>query len=139
MAIPNVDINWAAVIVGGIAAWIVGMLWYSVFFGNIWMKLNGIDRKKIGKMNMSKMLPSFIVSMILTILMAYVLAHFAVYTTVMTWADALKLGFGLWLGFMVPILAGSVMWDGKPFGLFVLNAAHYLVALEVAALIITLW
>ena len=71
--------------------------------------------------------------------MAYVLAHFVQVADAVAVTDALSLGFWLWLGFMAPILIGSVLWEGKSCKLFVLNGAHWLLAILAMAVILVLW
>ncbi len=51
---------------------------------------------------------------------------------------ALTLAFWPWLGFVMPIQAGSWLWEGKSFKLFAFNAAESFVSLYVMALVITL-
>jgi hypothetical protein len=44
-----------------------------------------------------------------------------------------------WLGFMMPLNIGAYLWENKPFKLFALNTAHYLVSLIVMAAILAVW
>ncbi len=62
-------VNYLAILVVAIIAWIIGMLWYSpALFGTRWMKLTGIsqsDMKKAKKKGMGgKMLTAFIMLLI---------------------------------------------------------------------------
>ena len=75
-----------------------------------------------------------------TLVTAYVLAHFALYLNLETWGDAFQFSFWLWLGFFASAtLLGSVLWEGKSWKLYILNAAYWLVNLAVMATILALW
>lgn len=141
MGIPSVEVNLLAVLVAAVASMVISALWYSpLLFGKLWMRLSGIDMKKISKMKKKgKVGRSYFWAFIATLLTSYVLAHFVRYVTASTFADGAQLAFWLWLGFVAPLLLGSVLWKGEPFKLFVLNAAHHLIALVVAAGILAIW
>jgi hypothetical protein len=79
------------------------------------------------------------IGFIAALVMAYVLAHFVKYAAATTIADSSMLAFWLWLGFLMPLTLGSFIWEGKPFKLFVLNAAHWLIGLIIMAAILALW
>ena len=73
------------------------------------------------------------------LVMSYVLWRFVIIGGAITAGGAVNLAFWLWLGFMVPISAGSFLWEGRPFKLFVLNALHQLVSVALMAIVLTLW
>jgi len=52
---------------------------------------------------------------------------------------ALQVGFWLWLGFIATVMLGTILWEKRPFGLYVLNAGHYLIVLLIMSIILTLW
>lgn len=141
MAVPSVDINLLAVLVAAVASMIIGGLWYSpLLFGKQWMKLSGMSKQKIKKAKTNgKVGRSYFISFLMTLVACYVLAHFVIYVTASTFADGAQLAFWAWLGFEVPLALNETLWGGKSFKLFVLNAAHHLVALVVAAGILATW
>lgn len=47
-------------------------------------------------------------------------------------------GFWNWLGFIAPVTLGVVLWEGKPWKLWVLHNAYYLLALLVMGVILGL-
>ena len=49
------------------------------------------------------------------------------------------LGLWVWLSFLATSMLGSVLGDGKPFALYLINVAHYLVVLVVMGAILGVW
>jgi|GEM_PF-2128969 len=75
-------------------------------------------------------------------IMSYILAAEAVVWSSAIGASspiffALMLAFWPWLGFVTTTQAGSWLWEGKPFALFVLNAAESFIAMFAMALVLT--
>ena len=136
--VQAVSINFLAVLVAAIAAIVLGFLWYGPLFGKTWIKLMGMDKKKMDKNMKKKMTKSYVILVITTLVTSYVLAHFVKYlgTTV---SDALQTAFWIWLGFVATIQIGIVLWEGKPWKLYLINASHQLVNLAVMATILALW
>ena len=133
-------INYVAVVVAAIAGYAVGALWYSpVLFGKVWMRLMEITPEKMEANKGKSMGKMYAIGFVGTLLMSYVLAHFVGMALVADISGALQLGFWLWLGFIATVLLGSVLYESRPWKLYFINAAHYLVALLVMAIILGLW
>ena len=140
MVVQYVTVNFLAILIATVVAMVIGMSWYSSFlFGNAWMRLSGIDPKKIDKSKMKGMWKIMIVAFISNLIMAFVLSTFIKLSQTTSATDATQLGFWIWLGFMMPLQLGMVLWENKPFKLFLINTSHYLVTLIVMGLIIALW
>lgn len=142
------EINYLAVLVAAIAANIIGGLWYSpVLFGNTWMKLMGWDpSNKVQMESMKKTTgKSYAINFVASIVMAYVLAH--VVTMGIAYLNgstgnisaALQGAFWSWLGFVVPVALSAVLWENKPWKLFLLNVGYYLVSLAIMGTILSTW
>ena len=138
----DVAINYWAVLVAAIASMVVGWLWYGVFFKRQWMALMGYnaDSMKGMKMTANK---AYLIQFIASFVMAYVLSHALVFaSTYLQTSGAsagLLAGFWHWLGFIVPVSLGIVLWENKSWSLWLINASHYLVSLLVMGLILALW
>jgi hypothetical protein len=61
--------------------------------------------------------------------MMFVLAHFLAYADAVSFSDVVGTVFWLWLGFMMPLQLGKVLYEGRPIGFFLLNTAYDFVAL----------
>ena len=110
------NINWTAIIAAGIASMVVGFIWYGPLFGKTWMKLTG--KKEMG--DKSKMPMTYGIMFVGSLVTAYVLSAFG---------GSLQTAFWAWLGFQATLLLGSVLWEGKSWELYCLNASHQLVSL----------
>ncbi len=140
MAAPMVEVNYLAVFVAAVASMVIGGLWYSpLLFGKIWIKLSGMTEKQMAEAKKKGMAKSYILAYVGSVVMAYILAHFAKYAGAATPLEGAMAGFWAWLGFVVPVVLGGFLWEGKPAKLFVLNIAHYLVALLVMGAILAAW
>ncbi len=137
---PEVMINYLAVLISAIATMVIGALWYSpILFGKIWIELSGVTQKKIEEAKKKGMSKSYLFTFIGSLITAYVLAHFVDYLEATTASGGAQLAFWLWLGFIAPVNLGMVLWEGKPFKLFLLNTLHHLVSLIVIAIILSVW
>jgi hypothetical protein len=139
-----IDINIWAVLVAGVAYMAVGAIWYGPLFGRQWRRLMGLTEGSMKKMPLTAG-QAMIVGFVSAIIMAFVLAH-----DVFVWGDfyagsqpvgmlSFSLGFWIWLGYVATTQAGSWLWDGRPFKLFILNAAHAFVSLQVMAAVLVFW
>ncbi|HTM67847.1 MAG TPA: DUF1761 domain-containing protein [Candidatus Binatia bacterium] len=145
---PVVPINYLAVLACGVSSMVVGSLWYGPLFGKPWAKLMGFTPEKMEAMKKDpagkkKMMRSYGLMFLGSLVMAYVLAHAIVFAGAylkVTGAPAGLMGaLWNWLGFIVPVSMGVVLWDGKPWKLFFINVGHYLASLCVMGLILSLW
>jgi hypothetical protein len=124
------NINYMAVLIAGIAQMVIGFLWYGPLFGKIWQKLSGIsdaDIKKAGS-NMPMLYGTMFLATLVT---AYVLSHFQQAGGAMDMMDGAMIGFWAWLGFVATTMLTNVLFDKKPFNLYLLNAGYQLVSLVV--------
>ena len=105
-----IQINFISVLIATIAQFILGALWYSpILFGKTWMKIMGGDllsKEEISKMQKSMTL-FYLLQLFLTLVTTFVFANaIAVDPFKMPFA----LAFWIWIGYMVPIQIGSVIW-----------------------------
>lgn len=135
----DVSVNLAAVLVAALVNMVLGGLWYSpLLFGKTWMKLSNIPMEKMGEMK-KQATKSYAIAFVAALVMSYVLAHFATYMKVATIPEGAQLGFWIWLGFVVPVSLGSVLWEGKGYTLFGINVGYYLVSLLIMGSIFAVW
>ena len=140
MALPNVDVNYLAVLVSAIVSFIIGGLWYSpLLFGNAWMKSGGFSEKNIEKAKKKGMGKLYFITFIASLLMAFVLSHFVQYLTAQTFSEGMQAGFWIWLGFIVPVLLGGVLWEGKSLKFYLINIAYWLVNLIIIGGLLAVW
>ncbi len=124
--------NYWAIIGAAVANVAVGALWYGPVFGKTWRKLMGFTEADMRNMPLT---PAQAISggVVTALIMAFVLSQIAPQGIL-----PLTLAFWPWFGFVMPIQAGSWLWEGKSFKLFAFNAAASFVSLFVMALVLTL-
>jgi hypothetical protein len=139
---PAVPINYIAVVVAAAAHMVIGFLWFGPLFGKQWMALSGVSMDKINaaKPNMGK---TYVLSALGALVMAWVLSYSLVFASAylhVTGVQAgLMAGFWNWLGFIATVTLGTVLWDGKPWALWLLTNAYYLISLCVMGVILAAW
>ncbi|MDO8563777.1 MAG: DUF1761 domain-containing protein [Nanoarchaeota archaeon] len=116
-----------AILLCALASMVIGSLWYGPLFGKTWMKLSGMTKEQIAKGKKMNMTPYYFAAFIMSLLTAYVLEWLINALNVPSISGALLLGVLVWLGFYVTTLSSSVLWEGKPFKLYLLNISYGLV------------
>ncbi len=145
----ELDVNYVAILVAGIANMALGAFWYSpAGFGEKWMKLSKITKADIekAKPNMGKM---YGITFLGALVMALVLAHVVplVMDEVVNAAErALTqgeiVGVGaltgamMWLGFVATVSLGGSTWGKRPWALYWLDAGYWLVSLAIMGVIL---
>lgn len=139
MAVDFAELNWLAIVFAMLASIVLGFLWYAPFTptGKIWMR--GMNFPADVKPTRNKMIVAYILMVLGSFLMFFVLQHVFI-----AYADAYHIddpeydlglvegitgGFFMWLGFVLPLQFGQVTWEGKPWSLFFVNAAYYVLTL----------
>ena len=139
----NIDlgaVNWLAVIVSGVAAFVLGGLWYSVLFGKLWIRAYGWSDEKAAEMK-AKMSPAkFLGGMILsyTVLAAIVAILIGVVKPNGA-AGGATFGAILWAGPAAAITYTGHLAADRRFAGYVIDAAFQLVALLTQGAILGAW
>ena len=134
------DVNLWAVLVAAVAAFAIGMTWYSPsVFGKKWMGYLGFTEESLKENMQTGMGMTMVLGFVSNLVMALVLSNLAVHLGKEVFADALGLGFWMWLGFVATVSMGSVLWEKKPWGLWFLNNAYSLLMMLVMSAIVVLW
>ena len=132
----EVHVNYLAVFVAALANYLIATIWYAVVFGNLWKKLTGISDMKPVPMNM-------VIVFIGSLVMSFVLLHSIVfgnsYVGTSGVSGGLMGGFFSWLGFIAPVTMTSVIYEKRPWKLWLLDNAFWLVSLLVMGAILSAW
>jgi hypothetical protein len=135
----EVEINWLAVVLATASTMVVGSIWYTPkVFGNMWMQLAKVDKKKAQAAGMKPIL----ITIAVTFITAYVLAHVAYLSNSFFGnsflQDALSTAFWLWLGMTAARIITHDAFESRPFKLTFLNIMHELVTFLAMGLVIGL-
>jgi len=128
--------NYLAIFVSAIAYWMLGAVWFGVVFGKPWMALEHISEEQARGMN--PVMP-YVVSSVLNLLIAYVLAQLCAWRNASTAARGASLGILVWLGFVGPITFTTYMYEMRPHHLFAINEFYPLVGLCLMGAILGAW
>jgi hypothetical protein len=125
-------INWLAVVVAAVAAWLFGAAWY-MGLSKPWMAAAKIDPSK-----MQRSIAPFIVSFVAELLMATVVALLlgAVTGGEPSVVAGLIFGFVFWLGFVATTLAVNHRYEGFGWGLTLIDGGHWLGVLLIIGAVI---
>jgi len=116
----------------------VGAVWYSpVLFLKPWLKASGVSDEQM-KRGFAK---AIVTDLIFSLIMAFVLLHAIRYALPTSHSIGLGLAVGFlnWLGFIVPVQAGSMTYEKRPFGYFAINSGYQLVTILIMSAVLILW
>jgi Protein of unknown function (DUF1761) len=128
--------NYPAVFVSAIVYWVLGAVWFGVLFGHQWMAFEQITEEQARSMNPA--LP-YIISFVLDLLIAFVLAQLCLWRSAHTAARGAALGVLVWIGFLGPVTYTTYMYEMRPKGLFAINEFYPLVGLCLMGAILGAW
>jgi hypothetical protein len=131
-------INYWAVIVAAVVAFVMGGLWYSpLLFGKAWEKLRGMNSADGAA---SKMRPADILAeLVRGLVVAAVLAGLVVHLGVVNWVGAIYLALAVWIGFQATSIVGSVIHENYPWRLYGIHSGDALAKTLVMAVILGVW
>lgn len=134
----TITLDFGLILGATVANFMVGALWHGPLFGKLWMRLAGITPEQMKKMLFTA--PQAMgLGFITTFIMVMVLAWLGEALGMRGISGALQLSFWVWFGFIMPILAGGPIWEGKSPKLFLFNIVYYFVSVFVAALVLVGW
>ncbi|MBI3589475.1 MAG: DUF1761 domain-containing protein [Candidatus Liptonbacteria bacterium] len=140
---PQVPINYLALIVATASSMAIGFLWYGPLFGKTWMALSGITPDKVEASKAKGMGKVYALNALGALVMSYILAHALVFANAYLHSSGLSsgvmVGFLNWLGFIAPVTLGPTLWEGKSWKVWFLNSGYYLVSLIIMGSILALW
>jgi hypothetical protein len=135
----EVQVNALGVLLAAVSSMVVGSIWYArPVFGNTWMKLAKV--KMDG--DKDKMWLPILITFILSLITAYVLAHVSYlsnsffHNTFLQ--DSVATAFWMWLGFTAARIYTHDLFEGRPTKLTVITVSHELVTFLVMGLVIVM-
>jgi hypothetical protein len=133
-------IKYPAVIVATLVHFLLGGVWYSpLLFGNKFVQLVNWSPQKIQQMQSEGHAKELMIAFVMSLILVYILAHFVQYTKATNVAGGIQTAFWLWLGFIVTTHVPTVLFEGRSFGLFLINVAYQFVGCALAGVILSVW
>ena len=126
------DINLIAVFVAWILHTAIGLIWFQPkLFGNEWSKLTGKELKPAKNW----IIPGFLGHLV----MIFVLVILITLANVNNGPGGLLIGLLCWIGFIVPIETGELIWEKIPFKLFLIRIGNQFVGIGISGFILGAW
>lgn len=136
---PQVHVNFLAVAVAAVVAFIIGGLWYSpLLFAKAWVKAHGYTDEQVNEMQKGAA-KAYAVTLVCDFLIALAIGVLIGYLDLHRCVQGLKLGLLIWGGFAFPLGLIASMFSGKRITVFVIDSAYQLVYLVIMGAIITVW
>ena len=136
------EINFWAIIVAAVVAFIVGFLMHGPIAGKLWMRLANIV--PTGKEKFSDMVPNMLWNLLANIVMAFVLSVMYLFAAHSIYLNAVGVMGGivcsLWLWFFA--FANSsidVIWMGKSRNLWLFESLSSLLVMVSMGIVIAIW
>ena len=134
------DINFLAVFVAALAAFILGSIWYSVLFGKAWQKELGMSDEELEGANMAMIFgSSFLMMLIMAFGMGMLLQGHSCQDTELT------MTIGLYHGLMIGVLfvgtsqAINYLYQRKSIKLWLIDASYQILFLGIMGAILGAW
>ena len=128
-------INYWAVIVAAVSAFVLGGVWYSpLMFEKPWMKELGFTKEGMKNTNMLKI---YGIAFILMFIIAFNLAAFI--GTESDWKYGMMAGALAGIGWVAAAIGVNYLFERKSFRLFLINAGYMAVSLTIMGAILGAW
>jgi hypothetical protein len=125
-------INLLAVLVAGIVHMVTGLVWYMPkTFGAAWAVLTGKDLKPAKQWLIAGVFGHLAIALVLAVIVNL--------ANVSTVVGGLIVGVLVWVGFIVTLEIGELIWEKIPFKLFLIRIGEHLLSLGLAGIILSVW
>lgn len=128
------QINYLAVTVAAVSAFVLGGLWYGPLFGKAWMRASGLSSEDVQKGHGATV---FVISFLWALLGALFFAMFLGEAPALAFATAV--GFGTGLIWIAGSFAINYQFERRPTRLLLVNGGYHTVQYTVYGLILGLW
>jgi hypothetical protein len=125
-------INYPAVLAAGIVHMATGLIWFnSKLFGKQWAELTKQELKPSKNWIAAGVIGHQVI--------ALVLAAVIYLANATTAPEGIAIAIIIWLGFVVTLEIGELIWEKIQFRLFMIRIGNHLVALCLAGVILAVW
>ena len=133
------QINFLAVLISAVIYMAIGFVWYSPLgFAKIWMAAVGKTEAQM-KESCKDGWKGMFVYFLGLFLLSTVLAYFIDYADAGSATEGIGVGAWAWLGFVATTSLGGVIFEKKPFRLYLINNGYALVGMVISGAILASW
>ena len=131
------ELNWLAILVGALAFFALGALWYSALFSKAWIRATRVD---VNDPNMKKgVAATMFTSFLFMFLTAFGLAVLQYYLEREGWMSGLKVGLLCGLCFGTTAIAISYLYEKRPSALYLINGGYTVLGTALAGIVVFSW
>ncbi len=131
-------INYLAILASGVAAFIIGFVWYGFLFKKLWVEGHAFSESKSAELQKSFPVAGG-VSFVGYLVTAYILCLLLSYMNITDMQNALRVTFLIWLGFPAVIGLMNALYSGQSLIVYAIDTGYQLVYMLVTAVILTVW
>lgn len=132
------SVNMWAVLVGAVASFAIGSLWYGPLFGKAWQKEVGLSDESIKGSNMARTFGgSFVLMVVMAFGMAWVFQRFGMES--IDWSKGLQYGLYTGVFFVATSMGVNLLYELKSMRLWLINAGYQVLLLGLIGLILGAW
>lgn len=131
-------VNHLAVLVSGLLYWILGAVWYGLF-SDRFVALMRWTPEDLARLQAQGSGRELALAFGASVLAAYVLAHFVRHVGARNFLDGALTGFWAFVGFVLTTNLSTVIFEGRPSGLYLINMGYNLVALVLMGALLAVW
>src|SRR4030095_14714559 len=122
-------LNYLAVLLGAVAYFALGSLWYSkILFAKQWVELSKVDMT-----DRSGLARSMIIAFIYTLLIVFVTGVMIHLSRCHQFIDCLQVGLMLGGGYSIGILGMTFVFEKKPLTLLLIDAGYHICGITLAS------
>ena len=134
------DVNLLAVLVAGLAYFMIGGLWYSpALFAKAWVAATGKTDAEIREGMKGRVGLAYVGSVVGAIVAALILANLVRAMSITKGYDGAQLGFFCWVGLSVGATISGAMFEGRSKNLYLINQGYQLAGFMAMGAILAAW
>lgn len=125
------QLNYLAIFLAAVAAFVTGSIWYGIF-GKHWMAALGKSREDMGGIPIRPMIMSFIAALIMGWVLAGIIGHVGHVSV----SGGIISGAFVWFGFVITTMTVNHAYQDAKLKLTLIDGGHWLAVLMVMGAVI---
>jgi hypothetical protein len=127
---PDVTIDWLGILLAVVAAMVIGGLWYGPLYGKQWMRSIGKTQEELKAQGPGL---GYVVALLGALLTAIVSTYVTQWANAEGFLEGVAIGAVMWLGYTISTVVTGGVFEGRPWGLIMLNSGNALVTFAVVS------
>lgn len=130
------ELNWLAVVVSAVSAFVLGGLWYGPLFGKVWQSLSGLSDDDIQQGNPAKIYGG---AFVLNLVAAFGMGMVMQLHPAPDLGSGLAVGSLIGLAFVATSFGINYLFALKPLRLYLIDAGFMVVLMTIVGAIVGAW